>query len=1460
MLKPKRFICSRSIAWCLLSAGVIFAGKVCADQTYDQTNPSAVWDTTTQNWDGSTAAWNNSGTTNAIFTGTSELVDVNAAINVGNITFNSGNWNIGDFNAPSGSLNFAAPSTITVTNAADTDTISAPIASGSLTMAGNGTLVLSGANTFTGNVIVNAGNLKITSNTALGDTTGTTTVTGGAALILGNGVNVVGETVGLNGAGGNNAGTLQADAGATATWGGTINIGSSGARVGAQSGGTLNITGVIQNDPGGSNGNLAIGEIPGASTPGVVIISGTSNTYTGQTQIVRGVLKLGANNALPATTLVDVSSSTTATEDSVFDLNGFSQNVAGIQRTNTTGAGIITNNGATPSTLTVTDNGGHTYSGVIRDGTSTVALTKAGTATLTLSGANTYSGATTVSAGILNLSGSLANTPITVSGGSFTETSTGVISGTSSLAASANVSLAGANTYTGATTISAGVFTLTGSLAGTAITTSGGSTGGQLNETSTGVISGAIGINVNSGVFNSGSSSFTAGATLGGANTFTGAVVVNSSGVLYVTNNLGLGSGTATITVGSGEVVLGSGITVTGRNITINGNGTNNNGALQSAPNSTATWAGNILANSATRIGGGDGGTLIINGVISGGASNTILFNRGANAVTILNAVNTYTGDTQLFANTGTGGATLKIGVDNAINSASRLTSISTAVSTTTTLDLNGHILTLRGMDTTSLPGGAQFITVANNATGTTSTLSVGDTNSLPAATETFGGIVKDGASGAGGMSLVKINANIQILTANNTYTGSTTVNGGTLQIGAAGAGNTAGTLASTSFVLNGGTFSLNNVGAANNNTNRLSDSANFSLRGGSFSFLGSDQTSTNSSETIGSFSFDANISGITVKAGSTNSAVLTVNQLSHTANSGIGFVNGLNLGSNSSSAVRIMVTTAPTLIGGTDGAGTGINASVQNTKIVPYLLGEAGSASGGTGTISGTPNTFVTWSASGGLRPLNLTDEFTQNAFVAGNNIHLTAATNLTTSTSINSLIVDLGSTTNVTDTITSGQTLTVASGAILFSSGNGITISGGTIAFGAAEGIVTDVAPGVTIIGSTITGTAGVSYSVATGSTLALGGGSTYTGNTLLAGGIVVPQTNSTGPAGAPTTGPFGQGTVIFGGSSLRATTSAPITIGNAISFNADTTIVSGGTDKTLTFTGPVTLTGNRTLTQNSTATTTFSGAISDGGNGFGLTVAGTGTAPLVLSGVNTYTGPTVVKGSTLVVSGSISGSSVLVGNSTSASASAILGGSGTVGNVTVGAIANDTGAVLMPHAGSSSTSAGTTFHAGSVTFANSGTHLSLEIGRTSAYNGLVETGALGGDVSDHLATSGTLSLNGADLQLSLLTTTGYTPVNGDLFFLTINSGGAISGTFSSLNGTATNLSEGSIFTLNSQSYEITYQANYATNSFTGGNDIALEAVIPEPGTLISLFGGLGCLVGAQRFRRSWGGKAKD
>ena len=104
----------------------------------------------------------------------------------------------------------------------------------------------------------------------------------------------------------------------------------------------------------------------------------------------------------------------------ILDLNGNSQLIASLS-----GAGTVTNNGAANATLTI---GGTTspaaFTGIISDGpTNATSLVKSGSGTLILAGANNYSGPTTLSGGALVLATpAAANAPKTaltdyVSGG-----------------------------------------------------------------------------------------------------------------------------------------------------------------------------------------------------------------------------------------------------------------------------------------------------------------------------------------------------------------------------------------------------------------------------------------------------------------------------------------------------------------------------------------------------------------------------------------------------------------------------------------------------------------------------------------------------------------------------------------------------------------------------------------------------------------------------------------------------------------------------------------------------------------------------------------------------------------------------------------------------------------------------------------------------------------------------------
>src|SRR5260370_23588729 len=87
-----------------------------------------------------------------------------------------------------------------------------------------------------------------------------------------------------------------------------------------------------------------------------------------------------------------------------FDLGGFSETVNGLSNSGA-GSSVVENSASsTTPTLTVGgNNASGTFAGIIQNTAGTLALTKTGTGTLTLSGANTFSGNTTINAGTLSI-------------------------------------------------------------------------------------------------------------------------------------------------------------------------------------------------------------------------------------------------------------------------------------------------------------------------------------------------------------------------------------------------------------------------------------------------------------------------------------------------------------------------------------------------------------------------------------------------------------------------------------------------------------------------------------------------------------------------------------------------------------------------------------------------------------------------------------------------------------------------------------------------------------------------------------------------------------------------------------------------------------------------------------------------------------------------------------------------
>ncbi len=187
-----------------------------------------------------------------------------------------------------------------------------------------------------------------------------------------------------------------------------------------------------------------------------------------------------------------------------------------------------------------------------------------------------------------------------------------------------------------------------------------------------------------------------------------------------------------------------------------------------------------------------NGASLTISGVISG--SGGITKTAGGAGVLLLTGANTFSGGFQ--QNNGT----VRLAGAGTLGSSSGSVNISGG-----TLDLNGTSQTVGLFN-----GGG---TVHNNATGTASTLTIGNGDANGGG---FSGTLADNSSGTGTVALVKTGSGTQVLSGASTYSGGTTVNAGTLQLGTE-ANQALGTGAVT--VNSGGTLHLDRNTLANNLT-----------------------------------------------------------------------------------------------------------------------------------------------------------------------------------------------------------------------------------------------------------------------------------------------------------------------------------------------------------------------------------------------------------------------------------------------------------------------------------------------------------------------------------------------------------------------------------------------------------------------------------------------------------------
>jgi fibronectin-binding autotransporter adhesin len=715
--------------------------------------------------------------------------------------------------------------------------------SGSLSKSANGTLTLSGSNSYSGGTTISGGRVIATSANALGDASSAVTVSGGAYLDVRTNIT--------------RTGTVTFDGGYLATADGSpaslINNGGSfvltnSAEIVAQLGGSAGLT---------------------SGGPGVAILW-RSNSYTGATVVNSGTLKLDGSGSLSANSALQVASGATFAITGTF-LTSNNLTVAGL-----TGAGAVT--GGAGSFTVDKASGSDTFSGQLTGG---IGLTKAGAGTLFLSGSNSYSGGTLISAGALELNGALLSGGITNNANLIIRGDlVNAVSGTGSLtkSGSSTVTIWVANTYSGATVVEGGVVRLDGAgmiSSNSALQVSSGATFSTTGFfapsnnvtvsglTGAGTVTGAAGtLTVNkpatssdvfTGSIQGGIALTLAGSTqlwLAGSNNYTGVTTVGGSdNVLNLVHGDGLGSTAAGTTVGNGSVLRiqgtnngGSGITVGAEALTIIGLGRGGNGGALRSVSGTNTWQGNVTLSGDARIGSGGGSFLTLD-VASGNAVESANFNfatEGAGHLQVNDAISLGTGSlTKLgtgslilgAANSYSGGTTLSEGslrLDNASaagsGSITQATNNSTLqINTTGTVANAMSIFNIRTMQTVTLSGNKTL----NNATytvdaGTTTT----ETGSLGGA----GGITKQGTG-------------TLIVTGNNSYTGAVAVDAGVLDLNSS-VGGAAATSSSVS-VASGATLLLSQSG-------QVSNAAAVTLSGGTI------QRASGVSEVFGSLNLTA--------------------------------------------------------------------------------------------------------------------------------------------------------------------------------------------------------------------------------------------------------------------------------------------------------------------------------------------------------------------------------------------------------------------------------------------------------------------------------------------------------------------------------------------------------------------------------------------------------------------------
>ena len=237
---------------------------------------------------------------------------------------------------------------------------------GALTQSGSGVMVLGGNNTFTNLLTISKGTVRLGGNERLSDLLPLLITSTAATFDLASFTETIGSLA--------------------STAAGKVTLGS-----GFLTAGGNNLSRTNSAVISGTGGFTKAGT-------GLLLIN-KANTYTSNTVVSAGTLQLGLSDVIANTSPLIVSNSAT------FNLNNFNETVASLA-----GAGSVTLGSGTFTTANV---GAANFSGSI-SGAGAFTRGSTGTGTQIFGGANSYSGATTVSLGNLQVNGVSTNSAVTI--------------------------------------------------------------------------------------------------------------------------------------------------------------------------------------------------------------------------------------------------------------------------------------------------------------------------------------------------------------------------------------------------------------------------------------------------------------------------------------------------------------------------------------------------------------------------------------------------------------------------------------------------------------------------------------------------------------------------------------------------------------------------------------------------------------------------------------------------------------------------------------------------------------------------------------------------------------------------------------------------------------------------------------------------------------------------------------